>query len=246
MKIFIVLPAYNEAENLPQLIIDLSRVIRKARIAFQIIIVDDGSTDETDKLMLKYKANPNIKIVRHRVNKGLGAAIDTGFKTALKLAKQDDLILAMDADNTMDAAAIPNMVEKLKQGYDLIIASRFQPGGGDQGISPLRRVLSHAAGLIFQLTFPIRGVREYTCSYRGYRVSLIRKAYSHFGNRFINEKGFNCMLEILVKLSRFSPRIIEVPFKLFYDRKKGKSKMDIKKTLLRYFVIIANRKRFIE
>lgn len=245
MKIFFVLPAYNEAENLPTLIKRLIEICYRIGKAYEIILVDDGSTDETDKLTLEYKDNPIIKTVKHLVNKGLGYAIDKGFKTALKSAKQNDLIITMDADDTHDAFAIPRMVEKFDQGYDLILASRFQRGGGDQGISPIRRTLSHAAGLIFQLIFPIRGVREYTCSYRGYRASLLKKAYEHFGSGFIREKGFNCMLEILVKLSRFSPNIIEVPFTLFYDRKKGKSKMDVKKTLLRYVVIIANSRRFI-
>lgn len=246
MRIFIVLPVYNEAENLPSLVKHLIEVLNKIGKDYEIILVDDGSTDGINRLLSRHKSNSYIKVIKHKVNKGLGSTIDTGFKEALKKARQDDLVITMDADDTHDTKVLPDMLEKFKLDYDLILASRFQPGGGDRGITHFRRVLSHGAGSVFHLIFPIRGVREYTCSFRGYRVSLLKKAYDYYKNGFIREKGFNCMLEILVKLARFSPKIIEVPFTLFYDRKKGKSKMDVKKTLLRYLVIIASRKRFIE
>ncbi len=245
MTIFILLPAYNEFDNLPTLISSLHMVLKKTGLPYQIVIVDDGSTDKTSTLAKFYKADAAIQVAKHKINWGLGAAMDTGFKATLKKAKDDDLLISMDADNTHDVTAIPSIMKKYEQEYDLILTSRFLPGGGDQGISLLRKILSHQAGHIFQLLFPIAGVREYTSSYRGYRISLLRRAYAHFGDNFINEKGFNCMLEILVKLSTFSPKIIEVPVMLYYDRKKGKSKMDIKKTMWRYMVIAMNRKRFI-
>lgn len=246
MTIFVLLPAYNEAENLKYLINSLRFVLKKTSLPFKIVIVDDGSTDETGKLREKYHHNSEIQFVKHKVNKGLGAAMDTGFKTIIKKAGKDDLLIAMDADNTMEVSAIAKILTKFNQGYDLILASRFQPGGGDQGISFIRRLMSHQAGRIFQIIFPIKGVREYTCSYRGYRVGLLKQAYAHYRSRFIREKGFNCMLEILMKLSRFSPKIIEVSFILYYNRKKGTSKMDVKNTLWRYFNIIINRRSFLK
>ena len=246
MKISVILPAYNEADNLPKLISDLSKTLKRTKNPYQILIIDDGSSDETFKLSRKYKKNSGVRFIRHPVNKGLGAAMNTGFKDILKNAKNDNLIIAMDADNTMEVAAITKIIDNFKQDYDLILASRFAPGGGDRGIPYFRKILSHQAGRIFQLIFPIPGVREYTCSYRGYRAALLKKAYSYYGDRFIREKGFNCMLEILLKLARFSPKIVEVPFTLFYDRKKGKSKMNVKKTLFRYLEIFVNRRRFAE
>lgn len=246
MKIFIILPAYNEAVNLPQLLANLHKVLKGGKNPYSIFIVDDGSTDDTYTIVKKYQMNYPITLVRHQKNKGLGMAMDSGFQSVIQKAKDDDLIITMDADNTHDVFAIQKIIAKWNLGYDLILASRFAPGGGDQGISFLRRLLSHQAGRIFQILFPIPGVREYTASFRGYRMSLLKKAYLRFDGNFIREKGFNCMLEILVKLSTLSPKIIEIPFTLFYDRKKGRSKMDVKKTLWRYLVIIMNRKRFVE
>ncbi len=243
MKIFFVLPAYNEEKNLPQLIKNISQTCRKHKFNYQIIVVDDGSNDSTSKIAKKL-INYHLKLVRHKNNKGLGEAITTGFKTAIKRAGDNDLIITMDADNTHDLRSLPLIVDKFLEGYDLILASRFVKGGGDQGISPLRKILSRQAGRIFQIVFPISGVREYTCSYRGYRTSLLKKAFEKYRQGLIREKGFNCMLEILVKLSRLKAKITEVPFILYYDRKKGESKMNLKKTLFRYLTIIFNRNHF--
>lgn len=242
--IYTVLPAYNEEKNLPNLIVSLCRLYTEYKLRHHIVVINDGSTDQTKEKILKLKTKYSVTVVNHAKNRGLGETIKTGFGYVLKKARPADILITMDADDTHDINAIPQMVEKIKEGYDLVLASRFAPGGGDQGISPLRRVLSHAAGIVFQFLFPIAGVREYTCSYRAYKVSLLKKAMKIYGNNFIREKGFNCILEVLVKLAKLKPRIIEVPFILFYQRKKGKSKMQVRKTLFRYLTIALNKSQF--
>lgn len=244
MIIYTVLPAYNEEKNLPNLIVSLGKLFKEHKLRYQIVIVNDGSTDKTKQNVLKLMAKYSLKLLNHAKNRGLGEAIKTGFGYVIKKAKATDIVVTMDADDTHDVGAIPKMLERIQRGYDLVLASRFVPGGGDQGISPFRRILSRTAGIVFQFLFPIPGVREYTCSYRAYKVSLLKKAMKKYSDNFIREKGFNCILEVLVKLAKLKPRIIEVPFILYYQRKKGKSKMNVRKTLLRYLYIALHRNQF--
>ena len=82
------------------------------------------------------------------------------------------------------------------------------------------------------LALPIKGVRDYSCGYRAYRAEVLQRAYAHYGEDFITEQGFSCMVEILCQLNRLKPmRFAEVPLILHYDRKPGETKMRVTKTI---------------
>ena len=94
-----------------------------------------------------------------------------------------------------------------------------------------RKITGSGAGVIFKVLVGINNVRDYTCGFRAYRVDLIKKAHHRFQDKLIEEKGFSCMAEILLKLSLFDPIIHELPMILRYDRKGGASKMNVSKTI---------------
>ena len=143
-----------------------------------------------------------------------------------------DVILTMDADNSHVPGLIPSMVRVIAEGYDVVIASRYQAGARVVGLTARRRILSFGASLLFRGLFPIPNVRDYTCGFRAYRAELIRGVLEE-NPQFISERGFSCMVDILLKLRVREPSVTmaEVPLLLRYDKKKGASKMNVGATI---------------
>jgi dolichol-phosphate mannosyltransferase len=110
------------------------------------------------------------------------------------------------------------------------------------GLSAWRTFLSWAAGVLFRVTFPITGVRDYTCGYRAYEARLLRTAFDRWGDEFIDQPGFSCMVDILLKLSTLKPVAVEVPLLLRYDRKPGKSKMNVGRTITQTLALMVRRR----
>jgi dolichol-phosphate mannosyltransferase len=241
-RIFVVLPAYNEAANLGSVLASLGTASIDAEMKYQAVVVNDGSTDGTGEVVRKHKGPLPVTLIEHPCNQGLGAAIRTGLLSAVDFARDEDIIVTMDADDTHTASTIGAMVARIDGGCDVVIASRYQPGAEVIGVPPVRRFLSYAASLLFRTVFPIRGVRDFTCGYRAYRAVVLRNATLRYRSEFINQEGFQCMVDILLKLSRLDLRFGEVPLVLRYDRKGGKSKMRVVRTILKTLELLVKRR----
>lgn len=244
--ITVTLPAYNEEIALPPLLDAIAQVRQKSLPELHVIVVDDGSADATADIVRGYaRTNPWIALVQHERNQGLSQAIQTGFQVALTDAAPDDIVVTLDADNTQSPEVIPRMIERLTAGCDVVIASRFQPGAQVHGVPSLRRLYSRVMAILFQVIFPIRGVRDYSCGFRAYRADVLRRAYDTYGDRFITERGFACMVEILCQLGRLDRVTFgEVPFILRYDLKPTTTKMRVWRTI-RDTLGVALRYRFV-
>ncbi|MBE9030281.1 glycosyltransferase [filamentous cyanobacterium LEGE 11480] len=150
-------------------------------------------------------------------------------------ANHNDLLVIMDADDTHDPQLVMNLAAAIENGADIAIASRFVAGGNDKTAPFFRRLLSRGAAVCFKTVLPIdRQVNDFTSGFRAYRISLLDRAVSHWGYRLIEESGFACMVELLLKLRFCKPRIVEVPFRLQYDRKLSTSKIRIVRTIMQY------------
>ena len=232
----IVLPAYNEAHDLPDLLDRIGRTMTPYGKRYQIIVVDDGSDDETADVAEAMAPRLPVKVFRHGENGGLGRALRTGLLTAMQDSR---FVVTMDADNSHDPELIPLMIERLQLGHDVVVASRFQEGGQEVGVGLHRRALSHTASRVLRWVFPLKGVRDYSSGYRAYRAELLKDLVDEYGeDSFIEETGFACMLEALLKAGAREARMVEVPLVLRYDRKQGASKMRIFRTVRRYGVVI--------
>jgi len=121
---------------------------------------------------------------------------------------------------------------------DIVIASRYAPGGDEVGLTALRKVLSRGASFLLTLMTPVPGARDYTCGFRLYRAAMLRRAADAWGSRLVEEAGFTCMAEVLLKLGRGGARVTEYPLILRYDLKEGASKMKMMRTISRYFALI--------
>jgi dolichol-phosphate mannosyltransferase len=233
-KIVLTLPAYNEADNLRPLIEAATKTFHDGGFEFAILVVNDGSQDKTPEVLSELVESHGIHVINHPVNRGLGAAILTGINNALDYASgPQDIIVGMDADNTHNPNYIPEMTQKIwDQGFDVVIASRYQVGSEEVGVPWNRRLLSRGARLLFQLTLRLPDVRDYTCGYRAYRAEVLRQAVKKYGQELITRQGFACTDELLVKLSTLTKKMTEIPFVLRYDQKRSTSKLPLFKTII--------------
>ncbi len=241
--LWLALPAYNEERSLPALLercLPVAQALAADGRGFHMIVVDDGSKDRTIQIAQGFADRLNLEVVPHQVNRGLGAALRTCLGSALARAADDDAIATMDADNTHDPGLLPNMWGYLEsEQADIVIASRYERGGEEIGLSTVRRILSRGASFLLSAVAPVPGARDYTCGFRVYRVSTLRRATRAWGERLIEEAGFTCMAEVLLKLGRGGARVREWPLILRYDLKQGASKMKVMRTIGRYFAMSA-------
>jgi dolichol-phosphate mannosyltransferase len=172
-----------------------------------------------------------------------GGAVTTLDRAAATPAISDDILVIMDADDTHDPKIVAQLTAAIENGADIAIASRFVDGGNDDTAPMFRRLLSRGAAVCFKTVLPVdRQVNDFTSGFRAYRISLLDRAVDHWGYRLIEERGFACMVELLLKLRFWNPIIVEVPFQLQYNRKLGTSKIRIARTI-RQYVKLAMRDR---
>lgn len=230
-RVWLVLPAYNEEQSLPHLLDRIEDAIFESGLSYRVIVVDDGSRDATAQIAEAYGKQIPLVLQRHTVNMGLGATIRDGLTNACESADPRDVIVTMDADNSHNPELILRMVWNIREGRDVVIASRYREGSSVHGVPLERRIFSRVAGWMFRLLFPIRGVRDYTCGFRAYRASALQTALKHYGPAFFDQQGFQCMVDILLKLARMRIIFGEVPMVLRYDLKEGASKMKVAQTV---------------
>jgi dolichol-phosphate mannosyltransferase len=237
--ILVLLPAYNEEKSLPALLPKLKSVLDNVEGGYRIVVCNDGSRDQTGELLAEYARKMPIEILHHKINRGLGETIRDLFEYAAAHTRAADIVVRLDCDDTHEPEVIPRMVEKIRSGCDVVIASRFEPGGGQQGLDAYRTLISRAANVFMKIFFPIKGLKEYSCGFRAYRAEIIQQAVSFYGNNFIQLKGlgFTCTLEKLIKLDLLGAKFGEVPFELRYDQKVSESKMVSSVTTLGYLVM---------
>jgi dolichol-phosphate mannosyltransferase len=242
-RIHIILPVYNEERALEPLLTRIRSAMTAMAQAYAVIVVDDGSADRSGEIARAWRAAMPLDLVEHERNRGLGAALRSGLLRAASLAGPDDVIVTMDADDTHPPDLIGAMVRRLDEGADVVIASRYVAGAREVGLSARRRVLSRGAGAVLGALFPVAGARDYSCGFRAYRASVIARALAAYGPALVEERGFACAAEVLLKLRRLGVRVSEVPLVLRYDQKKGASKMRVLRTISRYGVLVTKNLR---
>ena len=209
---------------------------------FEILLVDDGSTDATVEIATRWADKLPLQVQSHAVNQGLGATLRDGVQWACSLASGNDVIITLDADNSHTPELMNRMVRLVKEGHDVVVASRFRSGSRIRGVPLLRRFLSQAAGILFKILFPIKGIRDYTSDYRAYRAHVLQEVTSA-DPEFFDQEGFQVMVDILLKLRRNRDLIFgEAPLILRYDQKQGASKMDVMGTALGTLSLIVRRR----
>ena len=238
--LYILLPAYNEEKNIIKILKKIKKIKKKIS-PFKIIVIDDCSKDNTKKL-IKKKNNFDLIYKRHKKNRGLSLTLETGFKIISKKAKNKDIVVTLDSDNTHPVAKIVEMTKKISDSCDVVIASRFQKGSKVKGVSFFRNLMSLGAKLLFKTFYSYKNLNDYTCNFRAYKFYVIKKLLKN--RNFFKNEDFNIAAKIIIFLiTKYNfIKIKEVPFNLGYDLKIGKSKMNIPKTILLTLKLILFKK----
>ena len=231
MHITIVLPAYNEEESLPPLLQRINEAYNLYGWDAHVLVVNDGSKDNTIGVAKGFQGDIKVEVLDIQPNSGLANAINMGIRKAIEGRKDTDIVVTLDADDSQNPFLIQRMVQQVAEGSDLVIASRYQPGARIKGLKRSRKFFSWAAGSLFRIFVGFEGIKDYTCGFRAYRVDMLRKTIAYYGDKFITQKGFGCMVELLLKVASQSATMNEVPMILRYDLKQGESKMNVQKTM---------------
>ncbi len=225
MDLSIVIPCYNEAENISKMRTDFLPVVAELAKSYslEVVFVDDGSTDETwqaltDTFGAGNEAQVSFRFERHEVNRGLGAAIRTGLAAA-----RGEVIVTTDSDGTYKFSEIPTLLSYLTPDVDIVTASPYHPAGGVEGVPAYRLVLSQGSSIIYRFLVNWR-VHTYTCLFRAYRRKVIERVS-------FSSNGFLAGTEILVKAMLMGYRVAEYPAVL-YSRVFGTSKAKLMRTIL--------------
>lgn len=213
---WLVLPTYNEAENLEPFV-EAARAQLPA--GAQVLVVDDNSPDGTGRIADELAARHADVHVLHRPQKeGLGPAYIAGFREAL--AQGAGLVLEMDSDFSHDPAYLPRLLEAAKHA-DVVLGSRYVPGGGVSDWGPLRRGISRGGSAYARLVLGV-GVRDLTGGFKCFR----RQVLEEIDLEEISARGYAFQVEMTYRAIRRGFKVVEVPI-VFRDRRVGTSKMDL-------------------
>lgn len=234
-KVFAILPCYNEEKDIAPLVrkwSDIDGSLNEKGYDLSVYCVNDCSKDSTKSVILDLvdEFPGKVHLIDHEVNKGLGGVLMTGFKFFLDNGQKGDICILMDGDNTHDPVFSLSMFEKIDNGADCVIASRYCGDSETKGVSPIRLFMSWGAKQYYSILLKVKNVKDYTCGYRAYTYDIIDRAYKKFGDNLVERRSFACMMEVLYKLNLAGAKFAEVPFTLRYDHKEGESKMRIIKT----------------
>jgi dolichol-phosphate mannosyltransferase len=241
-RLWVVLPAHNEEGSIGPLLDALLRELGSDYPDFAILVVNDGSTDETAAIVRGYESTERVMLLDQPVNRGLAETLRTGLLAAVEQARPDDVVVVMDADNTHPAGLVFRMTRLIREGNDVVIASRYREGSHVRGLTLRRRALSRGASWLLRLFFPTPGVRDYTCGYRAYRAGMLMQLVDRHGQELISERGFACMVDLLLRLREQGAIFSEVPLVLRYDRKEGPSKMKVLRTIKETLLLLVRRR----
>ena len=214
LKTYVIVPTYNEKENLGQLIPQLLG----SPSLVHVIIVDDNSPDGTGELADLMAANsPRVHVIHRPGKLGLGTAYLAGFKAALQT--DADLIITMDADFSHHPRYLPDLVAKAESGCDLVIGSRYVPGGATLECTLPRKLLSWGANAFARVMLGLRA-HDTTAGFRCYR----REVLASIPLDQIVANGYSFLIEMLYLVQRRGWRVCEVPI-VFQNRQQGVSKI---------------------
>lgn len=216
----LVLPTYNEKDNLPRLVPRLTEVLERIGGRFEIIVVDDDSPDGTWRLAAEMAAtDPRLRVVRRQGERGLATAVVAGWKAA-----RGEVLGVMDADLQYPPEGLPDMLKALVDGpADVVVASRYAPGAQMGPWSLRREMISRGAILLAKLALPraLGALRDPNSGYFMIRRRVIE-------NVELRPIGYKILIEVLAR--GHYERVVEIPH-LYEGRQEGQSKLGARQSL---------------
>jgi dolichol-phosphate mannosyltransferase len=216
---WLILPTYNEAENVQAIVTAAGEVLSSAAPeGFRVLVVDDGSPDGTGRLADALAAEHVWVEVLHRAEKnGIGPAYLAGFRHALE--RGAGYVMEMDSDFSHDPADLARLLAAVHEGADLALGSRYVPGGGVRDWGLVRRFISEGGSMYARLVLGLR-VRDLTGGFKCFRREVLEAI--QFDD--VRSQGYAFQVELTYRAVQAGFRVVEVPI-VFRDRQRGQSKM---------------------
>jgi len=215
MRATVCLPTYDERENLPRMIEALSRVLRDGD---RVLVIDDASPDGTGQIADALAAeHPFLDVLHRKGKEGLGRAYIAGFHRAL--ADGAELVLEMDCDFSHDPADVPRLIAAAERGADLVLGSRYVPGGKTRNWGLIRKLISRG-GSVYTAIFLQMGVKDPTGGFKCFRRDVLEE----LDLDGITPRGYAFQIETTYRVKQAGRRVVEIPI-TFADREVGRSKM---------------------
>ncbi|HEX4680701.1 MAG TPA: polyprenol monophosphomannose synthase [Gaiellaceae bacterium] len=215
MRATVCLPTYNERENLPRMIEALRGVLREGD---RVLVIDDNSPDGTGPIADALAAeHPFVDVLHRQEKEGLGRAYVAGFHRAL--ADGAELVLEMDCDFSHDPADVSRLIEGAENGADLVLGSRYVPGGSTRNWGLPRRLISRG-GSLYTALFLHMGVKDPTGGFKCFRRGVLEC----LDLDAITPRGYAFQIEMTYRVKQAGFRVVEIPI-TFVDREVGLSKM---------------------
>lgn len=237
IKIAVLIPTYNEVQNIPGLLHAMHTMSSKFNdIAFSIYIIDDSSPDGTAKAVETLNAqlenvNFKVNVIRRVQKEGLGKAYIDGFKKMLALTDAPDCVLQMDADLSHNPEYITEFVKGVRQGADFIVGTRYIQGGSCPDWSWYRKLLSRGGNTYARLILG-RKITDYTGGFNMYGLEVLKK----IDWDTLDSAGYGFLIDLKYQAQQVSKKIVEVPIQ-FLDRQYGQSKMPLN-TIFQNFALV--------
>jgi len=216
MNISMVLPTYNERENIEVVLTQIFEVFKQHEIQGKVIVVDDNSGDGTAEIVRGLTAAYPIDLIRRERKAGIGSAYVAGFKHALD--SDADVIFEMDADLSHNPWDIPRFIKNIAD-YDVVVGSRYVEGGGIEHWGLHRRVVSRTANMFSRKCLSLK-INDLTSGFRAYRGEVLEV----IDLNEIESDGYAFQVEMLHRASKKGFKIKEIPI-VFKERREGKSKL---------------------
>jgi dolichol-phosphate mannosyltransferase len=214
MELSIVIPTFNERENVGKIVHRIDQALEDSGCTYEIWFIDDSTDDTPKRLAELAQAHPHVHFVHREHERGLGTAVVEGFRRT-----DSQFIVVMDADLQHPPELLPTILQRLREGVEVVIPSRFVPGGSDGGLNWFRKLVSWTARKLGQLAISrLRSISDCTSGYFGLRRSVIEGAD-------LNPIGWKILMEVLVK--GHYATVHEIPY-AFEARDAGESKMSLR------------------
>lgn len=226
-RILVIIPTYNESENIAKIIPQVLTHSNESNV-FNVLVVDDNSPDGTAAIV-KGMNNKNVFIIEREGKLGLGTAYVRGFHYAID--NKFDLVFEMDADFSHDPKYLPEFLEKIDEGCDMVVGSRYINGVSVLNWPMSRLILSYLANIYTRVITGLK-VKDTTAGFACYKVSSL----SQIDLDKVRSNGYSFQIEMKFKIYKKGFKIVEIPI-LFIDRRAGESKMSRKVVYEAYFMV---------
>jgi dolichol-phosphate mannosyltransferase len=243
-RLHVVVPVFNETGNLERLLQAFREIAARWPRA-RFLLCDDGSTDGTPERARSLAGALDLVVLIHPRNRGPGRAFATAFAHLATNLSDTDWVVTMEGDNTSRHELLDQMLGRAeREGFAVVLASPYLYGGGIVHTNVLRVFVSAVANLFVKELLGLQGILTVSSFFRVYRGSFFRKLQLHYGPGIVERAGFECMVEMLMKITHLGASITEVAMVLDTSRRAGSSKMKIGRTTLGYLALWWHRRRW--